>query len=210
MFSLLFCIIVGFTAHASAVCPEPPEKDGLARKGLGQREFIKSLRHEINLYGGVYANEIMGAGPLGGLSYTFHFTEDFAVEAGFAYSKFKSHYYDPVLQNTSYKLIEPHDARLYYSSLIWHPFHGKFMFLQSAIPHFDFYFLAGVGTIDSRITNGLTYSAGVGIKIFINSWLSLRLELRDNINTQKVMASEVLTNNISLGLGVGFWIPFSK
>jgi outer membrane beta-barrel protein len=202
------CLIAPTTARA--VCPEPPETEEGSRKGLSKRQFIKSLRHEINLFGGVYASDLMGAAPLGGLSYSFHLSEDFAVEAAFAYSYFSSSLTKPVKQYTGYTVLTSHDARIYSGNLVWHPIHGKFMLFQSSIPHFDIFFTAGVGVTDSRTAKGLTYNFGTGLKIFSTSWLSLRLDIRDYIYVQEVLGRESVTNNISVTLGVGFWIPFSN
>lgn len=194
---------------AQAVCPEPPETDQGERKGMERRNFVKALRHEINLFGGVYASDLMGAAPLGGLSYTFHMTEDFALEAMFGYTYFSSAVSRPVAQYTGYTVLENHDARIYLGNLVWHPIHGKFMLFQSAIPHFDLYFSAGAGVTDSRTAKGLTYNFGLGLKIYTVSWLSVRLDIRDHIYVQEILAEEAITNNISVTLGVGFWVPFS-
>jgi len=202
--------LVTWLPQARAACPQPPETEGAERKGLARRNFVKSLRHELNLFGGVYASDMMGASPLAGASYTFHINEDFALEAGFAYTWLSASFSDPVERFTGYNLLESHHVFVYSGALLWHPFHGKFMFFRSGIPHFDFYLLAGVGITDSRSSKGLTYSFGAGIKIFTTSWMSVRVEVRDNIYVQQLLASEAITNNLSLSLGVGFWIPFES
>lgn len=193
-----------------AVCPQPPESDGGERRGLAKRIFRKSLRHEINIFGGVYSSDMMGASPLGGVSYTFHINEDFALEAGFNYAYLSSSFSGPVERFTGYNLFEKQHAFIYLGSLVWHPFHGKFMFFRSGVPHFDFYLTAGVGITDSNTSEGLTYTAGAGIKIFTTEWFSVRIEIRDHIYVQQLLASEALTNNLAVTLGVGFWIPFES
>lgn len=197
-------------AQAAAVCPEPPESDQGGRKGLERREFVKALRHEINLYGGVYASDVMGASPQAGISYAFHIDEQFALEVAFAYTWLSSPVSAPVEQYTGYQVLEHYDARIYSGNLAWHPIHGKFMLFQSFIPHFDIFFTAGLGVTDSRTAKGLTYNFGAGIKIFTTSWLSLRLDLRDYIYVQEVLSADAITNNLSLTLGVGFWLPWSN
>lgn len=209
---LLLLLAFGLTTlrpHAApGACPEPPETDAGERKGIGQRDFPKSLRHELELLGGVYASEIMGLGPVASVAYTFHLNEDFALEADFAWAYFSSALSGPVQSYTGYSFLPDHDARIYLGNLVWHPFHGKFMFFQSGVPHFDFFFLAGLGVTDSRTTVGLTYCVGVGVKVFVNSWLSVRIELRDHIHIQEVLAEQSLTNNLAFSLGVGVWFPF--
>ena len=199
-----------FSPPVAAVCPQPPETDGGMRKGLTQRNFQKSLRHEVGLFGGVYVSDLMGAAPLSGINYTFHINEDFGIEAGFAYAWLSSAFAQPVERFTGYDLLEDHAARMYTGSLVWHPFHGKFMAFRSAVPHFDWYFLAGAGITDSRNSEGLTYTVGTGFKIFCANWLSIRIEVRDHIHVQQLLASEAVTNNLSLSLGVGLWVPLKR
>lgn len=199
-----------FPGNARAACPEPPEDEQGGRKGLARREFSKALRHEVHLFGGVYASDVMGAAPLAGISYAFHVTEEFALEAAFGYTWFSSAVSGPVEQYTGYQVLQSHDARVYSGNLAWHPIHGKFMLFRSFIPHFDIYFTAGLGVTDSRTAKGLTYNFGAGLKIYSTSWLSLRLDLRDHIYVQEVLSSEVITNNLTITLGVGFWLPWSS
>ncbi len=208
---VLLVMLLGWyqAPKAFAICPEPPETGQGKRKGLAKRNFIKSLRHEIFLFGGVYANDIMGSAPIAGLSYSFHLNEDFALEASFSYTRFSSSLTKPVESYTGYSVLEAHDAKIYAGDLVWHPIHGKMMLFESFIPHFDVYFSAGAGITDSKISKGLTYNFGIGAKIFLTSWLSLRMDVRDHVYIQEVLSSDAVTNNLSFILGVGFWIPFS-
>lgn len=192
---------------ASNTCPNPPQDDESARKGLGRRNFLKSMRHEINLYGGALATELMGTSPLAGITYGYHFNEDLALEIGFAYTRHNSQMSKTIRDFTGYTFIKQHDARIYTGNLVFHPFHGKFMFFNKTVLHFDFYLLAGAGTTDSHYDKGLTYNAGVGIKIFCNSWLSIRMEVRDFIHAQQLLSTQVVSNDLSMTVGVGFWLP---
>ncbi len=206
--ALALGLALGLAAPAArAVCPEPPETEDGSRKGLARRDFTKALRHEINVLGGLYMNELMGAAPLAGLAYTFHATEDFGVELGFAYTYLSSTLAEQVEGYTGYELLEDEHAFMYQFALVWHPIHGKLMLLQAAIPHFDIYLSAGLGLTDSRTSEGLTYHVGLGIKLFTTSWLSLRLDIRDHIQVQNLLGSQRVTNSLGLALGVGFWVP---
>ncbi len=204
---LTLCLV---PAAGRARCPEPPETDQGGRKGLARRNFIKSLRHEIGLAGGVYASDVMGAAPLAGINYTFHIDESFALEARFGMTWLSSKVRRPVERVSGYRVLADHSARIYSGNLVWHPIHGKFMLFRTLIPHFDIYLTAGAGVTDSRTAKGLTYSFGAGIKIFTTSWLSLRLDLRDQITVQELLGSDAVTNNLVLSLGVGFWLPLDS
>ncbi len=193
---------------AAAVCPQPAETEEGQRRGLMRRDFLKALRHEISLGGGMIASELLGSSLLGSVTYAFHLNEFFALEVAWSYSYQTSAFAGTVEQYTGSDVLRPLPTNIYTGSLVWHPFHGKFMFFQSLVPHFDMFLEAGVGITDNASSRGLTYSAGLGIKIFLNHWLSLRLKLRDLIGMQQLYGSESLSQNLELTLGVGFWLPW--
>ncbi len=195
---------------AHAACPEPPESQTGLGSGLQKKDFLKALRHEVNLYGGLLMNDIMGKAPLAGISYAFHFNEDLALEASFAWTHFSSVLSKPLSRATGYEVLPAHDARLYLGSLLWDPFHGKFVLTGATIVHFDLFLRVGAGATDSRTSRGLTYLVGGGIRLYLLSWLSLRLEVIDSLQVQEILGSESLTNNLAFLLGVGFWFPFSN
>jgi outer membrane beta-barrel protein len=196
--------------YANAACPEPPESQTGLGSGLQKKDFLKALRHEVNLYGGLLMSDVMGKAPKVGVSYAFHFNEDLALEASFAWAKFSSTLSKPLSRATGYDVLPAHDARLYLGSLVWDPFHGKFILTGATIVHFDLFVRVGAGVTDSRTSRGLTYLIGGGIRLYLLSWLSLRLEVIDSLQVQEILASESLTNNLALLLGVGFWFPFSN
>jgi outer membrane beta-barrel protein len=201
---------MGHSASVNATCPEPPASDLGSRKGLTKRIFSKSLRHEINLGGGVFSNEITGSAFSGSASYSFHLNEDFGVEAGLVYTRFRSLFSQAVENLTGYSVYRVHDARLWYGNLVWHPIHGKFLLFNTVIPHFDIYLSAGLGVTDSNTASGLTSNFGVGMKIFTHSWLSIRLDVRNFLFEQEIVNTSKMTNNLSMTLGVGFWLPAGK
>lgn len=195
---------------AYAACPEPPESQTGPGPGLQRKDFLKALRHEVNLFGGLLMSDVMGKAPLVGISYAFHFNEDLALEASFAWSKFSSVSSKPISDATSLNALPSHDARMYMGSLLWDPFHGKFILFGTTVIHFDLFLRAGAGATDDRTSRGLTYQVGGGIKFYLLSWLSVRVEVIDSLQVQEILASESLTNNLAFLLGVGFWYPFSN
>lgn len=191
-----------------AVCPQPPESaQGKVRKGLARRLFIKTLRHEVSIEGGVYASDLLGSSLAAGLSYAFHLNESFALEIAYLYTYLTSSFNQPVRDFTGTDVLRPLATNVYTGSLVWYPFHGKLMVFRSAVPHFDLFLAAGAGVTDNQSSQGLTYSVAGGMKLFLTSWLSLRVQLRDLIYVQRLLGAESLTNNLVFTLGAGFWFP---
>jgi hypothetical protein len=58
-----------------------------AYRGVVPRKFQKALRHELSAMGGWYAGDLSDGAPMYGGAYTFHFTEDLGLEAGYMRSR---------------------------------------------------------------------------------------------------------------------------
>ena len=152
---LLVGMLALMTQRAHAACPEPPESQTGLGQGLQKKDFLKALRHEVNLYGGLLMSDVMGKAPLAGISYAFHFNEDFALEASFAWAHFSSVVSKPISETTGLELLKAHDARMYLGSLLWDPFHGKFILFGSTIVHFDLFLRVGAGATELHVEEGL-------------------------------------------------------
>ena len=78
-------------AVASAQCVDEALKQQLigerAYRGVVPRLFKKALRHELSAMGGWFAGDLSDGAPIYGGAYTFHFTEDLGLEAGYFRSR---------------------------------------------------------------------------------------------------------------------------
>lgn len=192
-----------------AACPEPSNSEAGTRSGPMRKAFLKSLRSEIGLLGGLYMNDVMGSAPLGLASLEFHLNEDVGLEVALGYTRFSSVLAKPVQDFTGYTLLKEHDARLYLGSLVWYPFYGKFSAFGGRVVPIDFSLKVGLGVTDDRQSRGITSCLGAGLRMYLLPWLSLRFELQDHLYTQEVIGTERWTQNIVLLAGVGVWIPFA-
>src|SRR5690606_41700641 len=83
------CLAIGGPARAQ--CVDEALKQQLigqrAYRGVVPRKFQKALRHELSPMGGWYAAYLADGAPVYGGAYTFHFTEDFGLEAAYLRTK---------------------------------------------------------------------------------------------------------------------------
>jgi len=63
------------------------------------RLFTKAFRHELSAMGGYYAADLYSSNWVAGGAYTFHFSEDLALEASVAFTRFR--------QAIEYVRVEP-------------------------------------------------------------------------------------------------------
>lgn len=97
--------------------------------------------------------------------------------------------------------------------LQWAPIYGKLSLLSEQFVHFDLYGIAGATAVQYRgpaKTSELTAggNVGVGMRFFLNRWMTLRTEFRDLIYVEKALnPSTTLRNQLLFELGVSFFFP---
>lgn len=124
------------------------------------------------------------------------------------------------------------------------PMYGKFSGFSQFIFHYDGYLVGGVGVLRSRPiavidsdnrkfdwNNNVTFSVGIGLRVFLNRWFAVTGEIRDYIYAEKVENTSVgrtpaeqtnpndpnypwikekpITNNVQAQIGISVFLPFS-
>ena len=89
--ALALASLTAVATPARAECVDEVLKEKLAlkrrRRGVVDRDFIKLGRHEFTIGGGYFVSDEFSATYLGTAAYTYHLTEDAAVEAWFDYTR---------------------------------------------------------------------------------------------------------------------------
>jgi outer membrane beta-barrel protein len=209
----LVCAPVLHALPARAQCIDEAIRDELnARRryrGVQKRLFQKTGRHEISAFGGVYAADLLSASYLIQGAYSFHVSEDFALEASFGYTRAESDLVRVVEQDTSFTALRlDTPVYLYLGHLLWSLGYGKLRWFNGAVSRFDFYFALGGGVTDNQSAEGLTLSTGFGFKMFFGQWFALRLDLRDHIMSQELLGVSEVVNNLAATLGFSIFLPF--
>ena len=97
----------------------------------------------------------------------------------------------------------------------WYPIYGKVSWFESAVSQFDFYLIAGGGQIQYEYLNGPNefirgnspiFTGGVGMGLWVNSWLTSRLEVRYQNYKDRVSSGERSIDGLVLQLGIGFML----
>lgn len=120
------------------------------------------------------------------------------------------------------------------------PIYGKFSGFSKFIFHYDGYIDGGVGIMRTRPIsvidpdnrkfdwdNRLTFSLGIGLRVFLNRWFAVTGEIRDYIYQEQLEATNVaatqakqrdqntwfgdkqITNNVQAQIGISVFLPFS-
>jgi outer membrane beta-barrel protein len=205
------------TSHARAQCVDEELKQeligGRHYRGVQDRLFIKAFRHELSFMGGWYAADLYSSNYILGGAYTFHFSEDLALEASFQYTRFHSDAADTFNRRYPQLVLETTNDKpglLYFGHIIWSFAYGKLRWLGGGISRFDFNLALGAGVTDDTTSVGVTGSAGFGTKFYFGKWFALRLDVRDHILQQQLIGEQHLVNDVIATLGFSVFIPFGS
>jgi outer membrane beta-barrel protein len=186
------------------------------------RLFQQTNRHELTIRFGYYSSDTfdgvgyvehgtVGGVPIGApgivaFAYSYHMTEDFAVEATAGITRLTSHG-GGELERT-FKVLEdkPRRQLMFDADLVYSLAHAKMRF-GGSINHFDFFIAAGGGVVDSAVSSGIAGNGGFGLKFFLGKAFAFRLDLRDHVFQQQLLSETFIVNDISATLGLSLFLP---
>jgi len=189
------------------------------------RLFQQTNRHELTLRTGYYASDTfdgvvyarqakIGSVPLYtfgvfAFAYSYHMTEDFAVEATAAVTQLTSHG-GPELERT-FAVLEgrPRTQLMFDADLVYSLAHAKMRF-GGSITHFDFFVAAGGGVVDSVVSSGIAGNGGFGLKFFLGKAFAFRVDLRDHVFQQQLLSETFVVHDVSATLGLSIFLPMRE
>jgi len=178
------------------------------RRGAVDRLFVKAGRHELTVGGGYYASDLLSGTYLLGGSYTYHMTDETAVEFGGAFTHANA---DVIraLEDGRATVLEDTYARMIFgeSLLVWSPVYGKLR-LGGSIVHFDLHADLGVGVIDSKTSRGAAGVVGFGIKLFMGQVAAFRIDARNRTFRQELLDENFLVNDSAITASLSLFLPF--
>jgi outer membrane beta-barrel protein len=180
---------------------------GGRRKGVQKRDFLKRHRVELSALGGWYASDALSSTYAYGGALAFYPSEDFGVEVLVTRSPIRFRLEEPFSGFTAEHHFVDSNAWQGIASMLWSPIHAKFKFTEQTIIHGDVFAVAGAGrTFDASVL-GLTWEAGVGLKLYLSKYVTFRFDVRDFLLPQEVLGRGRITNNVTALGGLSFWSP---
>ena len=147
------------------------------------------LKHEVYIAPGLLPLDAYEKGVIGNISYTYHLNEGWAVEvAQFAYVYNVDTGLKKDLQNFGWNPVGRKTLQYYGSvNAVFKPIYRKMILFNRTILHGETFFVLGGGPfrVKSEVLNAASFKPaidfGVGFRIYLNDWASLRLDARDYI-----------------------------
>jgi outer membrane beta-barrel protein len=191
---------------ARVSCLEEVSDDGYRRKGVQTRDFLKRLKLEISGVGGFYASDVLSSTYTYGGALAFFPAEDLGLELMVTRAKVEFRLEEPFTSFDRTRRFEPGNAWQAMGALLFSPFHAKFKMNETTIFHGDLFLVAGGGRTFHDSVQGLTWQAGLGMRLYLFSRVSLRIDLRDLVLPQEVLGRGRITNNITVLGGLCLWL----
>src|SRR6185436_20811693 len=170
-------------AGSTAMCIDQEIADRLSikrkRRGAVDRLFVKQGRHEISGGGGYYASDLLSGTYIAGGSYTYHMTDETAVEFAGWYTHANADIVRALEDQRGTVVTDTYERQIFAESLLeWSPVYGKLR-LGGSILHFDLHTDIGVGVVDSKTSRGAAGVLGFGIKLFVGQAVAFRIDARN-------------------------------
>lgn len=195
-------VLLFLWAWGSPVLAEDGEGKSLRDRirSVSSRLFMKAGRVEASFYPltSVSINDAFYQKLGIGASLAYHLNEAFAIQALVTYtlpalnlSTGNAAYHGPA-KGTSIPYAGKRSL-LASADLCWAPVYGKVSLAAETVLHFDTYLIAGLGVIGGEIrtrtsgstsaslegTFGIAGDFGLGVRLFLNESLALKMELKD-------------------------------
>lgn len=201
-------------ARTTAQCIDQEIADRLAlkrkRRGAVDRLFVKQGRHELTGAGGYYASDLLSGTYLVGGSYTYHMTDETAVEFAGWYTHANADLIRALESDRGVVLSETYARMIFAESLlVWSPVYGKLR-LGGSIVHFDLHADVGVGVIDSKTSRGAAGVVGFGIRLLVGEAVAFRVDARNRTFRQELLDERFLVNDSAVTAGLSVFLPFSN
>ncbi len=199
---------------STAMCIDQEIADRLAikrkRRGAVDRLFVKARRHQITANGGYYASDLLSGTYIAGGSYTYHMTDETAVEFAGWYTHANADLIRAIEDKRGVVLADTYDRVIFAESLlVWSPVYGKLR-LGGSIVHFDLHADLGVGVVDSKTSRGAAGVLGFGIRLFLGQAVAFRVDARNRTFRQELLEERFLVNDSAITAGFSVFLPFSN
>jgi outer membrane beta-barrel protein len=198
--------------RTTEMCIDQEIADRLAikrkRRGAVDRLFVKQGRHEISAMGGYYASDLLSGTYIIGGAYTYHMTDETAVEFAGWYTHANADIIRALEDKRGVVLTDTYETEYFAESVLqWSPVYGKLR-LGGSIVHFDLHADIGVGVLDSKTSRGAAGVLGFGIKLFMGQAVAFRIDARNRTFRQTLLDERFLVNDSAITAGLSVFLPF--
>ena len=184
-------------AQTSVIEPEPQRREI-------SEATIDTENVEIGLTLGVISIEDFSSSMIAGARLAYHVSENFFVEAAYEQAESGQTSFE-LLSGGAPLLTDDERQYRYYSLGLGYSLNGETFVTDSWVINSATFFVLSAGSTEFAGDEHFTLSLGVGYKVLLTDYFSLRLELKDHLFNSELIGNEKTTHNIQYGLGATFF-----
>lgn len=130
----------------------------------------------------------------------YHLNERLFAEASYSESEGDKTTFEELSPGTTLITDEQREYKSWDVSLGFNIFPGETWLFGRAYSS-DFYSVIGAGRTDFGGSTWTTINVGAGYRLYLNDWVTIRLDLRNHIFNRSIFGEDDRTNNIELSIG---------
>ena len=172
---------------------------------LNRREIresdIDTEDFEVTGFFGIQTIEDFEQDTVAGARLAYHVTENIFVEGSYGKATAGQTSFE-VLSGGAPFLTEDERDFTFYDVSFGYNFNGEVFVTDGLVWNSDFYLTLGGGSTDFGGDDRFTISIGGGYRLLLTDYLSVRMDIRDQIFKSELIGQEKDTHNLSYTLGV--------
>ena len=192
-------------------------------RAVSRRVFLKRQRFELEPEFGFTTNDALERDDSFGARASYHINEELALDFGGAYAPINTlledvrvaggggivNCKDPTVAAGTPCVAVVQQKGYVDGGVTFSPFYGKLALLAEEVVHFDGFISAGLGANfdDSKDLVHPSLELGVGTRVFLTHWLTMRADLRNYTFPTGSGGALKFLNSVILTFGVGFHLP---
>ncbi len=208
----LLTSVISFAGPAAAQDDEEQNDDELEqiitpdiKRRTTKEDDLDSEDFEMGAYFGLLSVEDFGTNDVQGITFAYHITEDFFVEAAYAVSKTEKTSYELLSGGVELLTEDQRDIQYYNLALGYNFMHGQFYLSDKWAFNNHFYLMLGAGNTDFAAKDYFTTSIGAGLRLFATDWLALDLSMRGHSFEHELFGESKRVTNLESRLGLSLF-----
>lgn len=165
---------------------------------------IDSENIEIGIYAGIISIEDFSSDVTLGARLTYHVNENLFVEANYAQATAGQTSFEVLSGGVAF-LTEEQREYTYYDLSAAYNFNGELFLTDSLVFNTDFFVIIGAGSTDFGGDERFTFNAGVGYRLLVTDYLSVRFDVRDYVFNSDIIGPEKNVHNLTFTLSTSFF-----
>jgi outer membrane beta-barrel protein len=167
---------------------------------------IKNSDFEFGVNYGVLSIEDFGTSSMYGARLDYHINEDFFLEASYGKGKGGKTSIEKFFPSIRLLTDKEREFTHYSLNAAWNALPGEVFIGKNRVYNSAFYLTAGMGWAEFAGNSHFTANAGLGYRVLLNDWISMRFDFRDTLFDMDLVGPKKVTHNLEgvLGLSVFF------